>query len=62
MNNSEQNNKKERKKKAKRKGKFSTIVVDTITRDRLKHIGHKGQTYDEIILELLKGVDTQNER
>jgi hypothetical protein len=31
----------------------STILIRNITRDRLKHTGYKGQTYDELINELL---------
>ncbi len=32
----------------------TTIVVDTSTRDKLKEFGTKGQTYEEIILKLMK--------
>jgi hypothetical protein len=32
----------------------STILVDTSTRDNLKQIGIKGETYDEIIRQLLE--------
>lgn len=31
----------------------STILIRNITRERLKHTGYKGQTYDELINELL---------
>lgn len=32
----------------------STILIDSKTREGLKQIGRKGQTYDELINELLK--------
>ncbi len=32
----------------------TTIVVDTATRDKLKKFGIKGETYEEIILKLMK--------
>lgn len=32
-----------------------TILVETTTRDRLKACGTKGQTYDDIIRELVRG-------
>lgn len=32
----------------------STILIRNITRERLKHTGYKGQTYDELINELLE--------
>lgn len=32
----------------------TTIVVDTATRDKLKRFGVKGETYEEIILKLMK--------
>ena len=32
----------------------TTIVVDTSTRDKLKKFGTKGETYEEIILRLMK--------
>jgi hypothetical protein len=35
----------------------STIFIKTATRERLKHIGTKGQTYDELINQL---VDVKN--
>ncbi len=35
----------------------STIFIKTSTRERLKHIGTKGQTYDELINQL---VDVKN--
>ena len=31
----------------------STILIRNITRERLKQTGYKGQTYDELINELL---------
>jgi hypothetical protein len=31
----------------------STIAVNRATRDMLKELGHKGETYDEIILQLI---------
>jgi DNA repair protein RadC len=31
----------------------STILIRNRTRERLKHTGHKGQTYDELINNLL---------
>ena len=31
----------------------TTVIVNTKTRDLLKQIGTKGQTYDQIIAELL---------
>jgi len=37
----------------------STIQVRNETRERLKHSGHKGQTYDELINELL---DSKNRK
>jgi|GEM_PF-1484725 len=33
-----------------------TIVIEKTTRDRMKHIARKDQTYDQLINELLKGV------
>jgi hypothetical protein len=32
----------------------TTIVVDTSTRDKLKKFGTKGETYEEIIIRLMK--------
>lgn len=32
----------------------TTIVVDTNTRDKLRHFGFKGETYEDIILKLMK--------
>jgi hypothetical protein len=34
--------------------KASTILIRQDTRDRLKAVGKKGQTYDELIDELIK--------
>jgi hypothetical protein len=31
----------------------ATIVIDSNTRENLRHIGRKNQTYDEIIRELI---------
>jgi TnpA family transposase len=31
----------------------STILVQNRTRERLKHIGEKGQTYDDLINQLI---------
>ena len=36
----------------------TTILVEKKTRDRLRKIGFKGQTYDQVISELLKGKDS----
>jgi hypothetical protein len=36
----------------------TTIVVDTSTRDKLKKFGAKGETYEEIILRLMKSYET----
>ena len=32
----------------------TTLVVDTDTRERLRHFGLKGDTYEYIILKILK--------
>ncbi len=32
----------------------TTIVVDTSTRDKLRQFGFKGETYEDIILKLMK--------
>jgi hypothetical protein len=32
----------------------TTILVETETRESLKRIGNKGQTYDQVINELIK--------
>lgn len=32
----------------------TTIVVDTTTREKLKKFGSKGETYDAVILRLMK--------
>lgn len=39
----------------------STILIETSTRERLKEIGRKGQTYDELINHLLKASTTMIE-
>lgn len=36
----------------------TTIVVDSSTRDKLKQFGVKGETYEEIILRLMKFYDS----
>jgi hypothetical protein len=40
----------------------STILIETITRERLKEIGRKGQTYDDLINQLIDtpGSDIKN--
>jgi predicted CopG family antitoxin len=32
----------------------TTIVIKTLTREKLKQIGRKNQTYDELINELIR--------
>jgi hypothetical protein len=32
----------------------TTIVVDSSTRDKLKQFGSKGETYEDVILKLMK--------
>lgn len=32
----------------------STILIESVTRERLKQIGRKGQSYDELINQLIK--------
>jgi len=39
---------------------ITTIVVAKQTRDDLKKIGHKGQTYDDLICELIKYWKNEN--
>ena len=34
----------------------STIFIKTATRERLKHMGIKGQTYDELIKSRVSGI------
>lgn len=34
-----------------------TINIDKTTRERLRKVGKKGQTYDNILNELLDGVE-----
>jgi len=41
---------------------LSTIAISRLTRDDLKAAGHKGQTYDELIRELLEQKREGNER
>ena len=38
----------------------STILIRNVTRERLKHTGYKGQTYDELINELLDLKNSQD--
>jgi hypothetical protein len=33
----------------------TTILIKTTTREKLRHIGRKNQTYDQLINELIKG-------
>ena len=33
---------------------FTTIQITPATRDKLKELGKKGETYEQIILELIK--------
>jgi DNA-binding MarR family transcriptional regulator len=33
---------------------ISTIAISRGTRDMLKELGHKGQTYDQLIQDLIK--------
>lgn len=35
----------------------TTIVVDTSIRDKLKQYGVKGETYEDIIVKLMKSYD-----
>ena len=37
-----------------------TILINKITKIRLKHTGYKGQTYDELINELLDLKNSQD--
>jgi hypothetical protein len=39
----------------------STIVIRSKTRDLLKHIGRKEQTYDQLINELIDSLGNQKE-
>jgi hypothetical protein len=39
----------------------STIAISRSTRDVLKKIGCKGQTYDELIIELIKAKRNRND-
>ncbi|MFH1722729.1 MAG: hypothetical protein ABH950_09025 [Candidatus Altiarchaeota archaeon] len=38
-------------------GAYTTIPVTSSTRERLKRFGHKGETYDELILKLLEAAE-----
>lgn len=40
--------------------KHSTILIRGTTREHLKQFGSKGQTYDEIIIELIKRVNERD--
>jgi hypothetical protein len=37
----------------------TTIVVDTNTREKLKRFGGKGETYEDIILKLMKAYESK---
>ena len=37
----------------------TTIVLDTDTRERLKKLGSKGESYDQIVLRLLDFYETK---
>ena len=39
----------------------STIAISRNTRDILKELGHKGQTYDQLINELIKAKRSINQ-
>ena len=38
----------------------TTILIEKVTRERLKQKGHKGQTYDELINHLMEMKRNQN--
>lgn len=38
----------------------STIAVSRSTRDMLKELGHKGETYDEVIVKLVRAKDDRS--
>lgn len=38
----------------------TTIILNKNTRDNLKKIGNKGQTYDDLIQELIKKWNNEN--
>jgi len=40
----------------------TTIVVDTSIRDKLKQYGVKGETYEDIIVKLMKFYDASGKR
>jgi hypothetical protein len=40
----------------------TTIVISLKTREKLKEIGKKGQTYDQVIDTLLEAIDSNNLR
>lgn len=40
----------------------TTIVMDTSTREKLKHYGGKGDTYEDIILKLMKHYDSKDKK
>jgi hypothetical protein len=37
----------------------TTIIVDTNTREKLKQFGGKGDTYEQIILKLMKAYESK---
>ena len=39
---------------------YTTILVKKPTRELLRHIGHKNQTYDQLINELIKRISEGN--
>ena len=39
---------------------YTTVKVKLETRERLKHFGHKGKTYDEIIIDLMDSHEMTN--
>jgi hypothetical protein len=43
----------------------TTIIIESVTRERLKQEGHKGQTYDELInslIEMKRNLDLPDSR
>jgi hypothetical protein len=38
----------------------TTIVVDSSTREKLKQLGAKGETYEDIILKLMKSYESNS--
>jgi hypothetical protein len=43
-------------------GYQTTIIIRNLTRERLKEIGKKGQTYDQLINQLLDSNNTDQGR